>query len=253
MTAQLTGPPDPPAGVRLFCFAHAGGGGAAYRPWRDRLSPDVEVCPVVLPGRESRWQQRPHREMTSLVEQVLQEIVPRLHQPFALFGHSLGAAVAYEVCARLCDRGLPPMRLFVSGRRPPHLPARQGATRHLTDDAFVAYLNTLNGIPTEVLAHPGLLRALLPTIRADFEVNETYAASARRLPVAVSALTGDSDPLVTPAEMLAWRDVTDRGFRLRVLTGDHFYLTAAAEHVCAAIGRELSVPGPTVPIGSRAE
>lgn len=227
--------------IRLFCFAHAGGGAAVFRPWQARLGPQVEVCPVVLPGREARWREPPCTSMDELIAVIMRQLRRRIDRPFALFGHSLGAAVAYELCRKLFptpDSG--PVLLLVSGRRAPHVAARGRPAHRLPREDFVAYLRSLNGIPPEVAGHPQLLDAFLPVLRADFGVNETYAPPREpRLRVAVSAFLGADDPLVNVADMLCWRDVTTSGFRLRVFTGDHFYLRGGHPDLLTAIGHDL--------------
>jgi surfactin synthase thioesterase subunit len=235
--------------TRLFCFAHAGGGAAVFRPWRARLGGGVDVRPVVLPGRESRWHEPAHARMSELVEAVEDELRAELRPPFALFGHSMGAALAYELTRRLAvDPARAPERIFVSGRRAPHLPARHPAAHGLPRDRFLAYLRTLNGVPPEVLEDGRLLEAFLPTLRADFAVDDTYAPPrGAPLPVPVSAFVGAEDPVATVDELLAWHDVTSREFRLRVFPGDHFYLKGGHPGLLAAIRDDLRTIEQTAP------
>lgn len=237
---------EPPAGgskptIRLFCFAHAGGGATSFRAWQGRLGPQVTVCPVVLPGREKRWREPPYTSMDELVAGIMPQLRHRIGQPFALFGHSMGAAVAYELCRKFFpgpDGG--PVHLLVSGRRAPHTAARDRPAHRLPREDFLAYLHSLNGIPPEVAGHPQLLDAFLPTLRADFQVNETYAPPrGPRLSVAVSAFLGADDPVVNVADMLCWRDITAHEFRLRVFAGDHFYFKERNPDLLAAIHHDL--------------
>jgi len=232
----------PEARIRLFCFAHAGGGAAFFRPWHGRLGPDVQVCPVVLPGREARWRERPHTQMDELVEGTMEELRHRLDPPFALFGHSMGAAVVYELCRRFFPApGSGPLHLFVSGRRAPHLPARHPPVHRLPREQFLQHLDLLNGIPPGLTGDRDLIDAFLPSLRADFEVSETYAPpGGPPLPVGVSAMLGADDPAVNVHEMLGWRDVTDGRFSLRVFTGDHFYLRGGCPDLFAAVRQELT-------------
>lgn len=227
--------------VRLFCFAHAGGGATFFQPWREALRPDVEVCPVILPGREGRMHDAPYRRVADVVEPASTALMPLLDRPYAIFGHSMGSVVAYEVARWLAvhaDR--PPTVLFVSGRRAPHLPARRAPLHRLPDREFVAAVGRLNGTPPDVLRQPDLLALFLPCLRADFELNETYAPlPGPTLTCPVSALTGDADPEVALDELAAWRSVTTGGFTVRVFRGDHFYLKGRAEEVLAAIRADL--------------
>ncbi|KAB1910363.1 thioesterase II family protein [Micromonospora tulbaghiae] len=230
-----------PAPVRLFCLAHAGGGGSFFRSWRELLTPDVAVVPVILPGRESRSRERPYRRMADLVEALAASLTPHLDRPFALFGHSMGAAVAFETAHLLArGNGPRPRRLFVSGRRPPTMPSRRPDLHRLPDDQFIDAVARMGGTPPELLRRRELLDVFLPRLRADFEVNETYQPGPRtRLSCPVSAFTGDTDPEVDALEMAAWQSVTDGEFVLRVFRGGHFYLVDAAVPLTRVILAEL--------------
>ncbi|MEU2385395.1 alpha/beta fold hydrolase [Streptomyces sp. NPDC012461] len=215
---------DPDAEVRMICFAHAGGGSALFLPWRRRLAPRIDVVPVVLPGRERRIQERPHTRMADLVAELVPALQPLLDRPYVLFGHSMGAMVAYEVAQRL--RPAPGM-VFVSGRR---VPGVTGERHLLGDRDLLGVVNGLGGTPSALLDSPDLASLFLPALRADFQLVETYRpAHTPPLDCPLTALTGDADPEVTPAQMARWGDLTAGGFGLHVFPGDHFYLKGLPE------------------------
>jgi surfactin synthase thioesterase subunit len=232
----------------LYCFAHAGGGGSFFQPWRELLEPEVDVRPVVLPGRETRISEPPVTSVTELVDPVARaieaDVAGRPGGDYAVFGHSMGSVVAYEVTRRLeAGPGADPSCLVVSGRRAPHLPARHEPLHVMPDDAFLDAVVRLNGTPDELLEHDDLIRLLLPTMRADFTVSETYREQpGTRLRCPVAALTGDADPQADLAEMAGWRVTTTGPFTLRVFRGDHFYLIPAMHDVVAAVRATLRRP-----------
>ncbi|WP_189277659.1 thioesterase II family protein [Kitasatospora griseola] len=234
--AQRSGP-DPR--LRLFCFAHAGGGSAFFRPWREQVAQDVEVVSVVLPGRESRIRETAHTRMEPLIADLVEGLRPHLDGPYAFFGHSLGSVIAYEAARALRLRGEPgPEALVVSGRRAPHAPDRRPPVSQLGDDDFLAEMVRLGGTPPEIVRQREMVRFFLPFLRADFELNETYLpkAGGPALTCPVYAFTGDRDPLATPQEVGEWREVTSGHFRLRVFPGDHFYLKDSEEFLAALRG-----------------
>jgi medium-chain acyl-[acyl-carrier-protein] hydrolase len=232
------------AGIRLFCFPHAGGGAALFRPWHARLAPGVQVLPVVLPGRERRWRETPYTRMGELIEPLFDALTAELNRPYAFFGHSMGAAIAYAMAQRLALTSFePPRALVVSGRQPPHLPPRRTPIHHLPENEMIERVSALGGTPAEVVKDRELLRAFLPGMRADFELNETYVpAPQARLSVAVTALVGDRDPLIEPADMSAWGELTTGRFVLRVFDGNHFYLRDGRPDVMRAV-REAILTG----------
>jgi medium-chain acyl-[acyl-carrier-protein] hydrolase len=227
--------------VRLFCFAHAGGGSGFFRPWRKPLAPEIAVTPVVLPGREARWRELAYVRMEMLIDPLCDVMLPYLDKPFALFGHSMGAAIAYEVARRLADRRFgSPLCLFVSARRAPHLPRRQPPIYKLPTDEFLAQIELLNGTSSNLLRESALLQALLPALRADFELNDMYSpSSGPPLLVPISAFVGVGDPLASTDEMARWCELTTGEFSLRSFDGAHFYLAGAPPKVLAAIRQDI--------------
>lgn len=249
MTGQwlTTGARDD-ARIRLFCFPHAGGGGSFFLPWSAALAPEIAVCPVVLPGREGRIREPAYQRMAPLLDALTDALLPYTDRDFAIFGHSMGSVVGYEFARRLeHEHGRRARCLLVSGRRAPHLPARRAPLHALPEKDFAEDLRALNGTPPDVLADESLLRLFLPSLRADFAVNETYQPSGGPpLSCPVSALTGSADPEVTVEEMAQWRVTTVADFRLRVFYGDHFYLKSRPDDVLAAIRQDLTGPSGSI-------
>jgi medium-chain acyl-[acyl-carrier-protein] hydrolase len=184
---------------------------------------------VQLPGREGRHAEPPIRSIACATDALSATLRPYLDLPFALFGHSMGAVLAYEVARRfLIETGREPNHLFVSGHRAPHLPMRKKPLHRLPDDEFVAGMRALNGTPAEVFEHPELIELLLPMLRADFELVETYGELAGpRLSCPVTAMGGDADLDVPPEDLAAWRTVTRGPFRSLLFGGDHFFVNTA--------------------------
>jgi surfactin synthase thioesterase subunit len=218
--------PRPKARLRLLCFPYAGGGALVYREWAAGLPEAIEVLPVQLPGRERRLAEPAFTRMEPLVEAASAALVPFLDRPFAIFGHSMGAAVGYEVAQRLRrERGVEPSHLLVSARRAPQLPPEPDDDYKLPDDQLIERLREINGTPAEVLEHPELMALMLPILRADFELNDTYLPAAQPpLACPITAFGGRDDEELTPGGLEAWSQATTGRFELRMFAGDHFYL-----------------------------
>jgi surfactin synthase thioesterase subunit len=212
--------------LRLFCLPFAGAGASAYATWPAGLPDEIEICAVQLPGREGRFNDPLVTDIHALVPALCDGIAPLLDRPFALFGHSMGAAVAYETARALArDRGRSPAVLFVSGHRAPHLPRQYPPIHHLPDPEFVDELRRLNGTPAEVLAGSELLDLVLPLLRADFQMAETYVPSpGGPLACRVVALGSTEDDRVSLATLEPWREATTGPFEVAMFPGDHFYL-----------------------------
>lgn len=228
----------------MFCFPYAGGGASAYRGWSSSLPVDIEVCPVQLPGRESRLREQPFTTLAPLVQALADELVPHFDLPFVFFGHSMGGLISFELARELRRRGAPfPVHLFVSGRRAPQLPAREEPIHDLPEPEFVERLRELNGTPEEVLQHAELMRLLTPILRADFAVNETYEFEpGEPLDIGISAFGGLGDEEITRDDVAGWKEHTKGRFRIRMLPGDHFFINAngSRDMVLEAVSRDLA-------------
>jgi medium-chain acyl-[acyl-carrier-protein] hydrolase len=233
---------NPRARLRLFCFPYAGGGASAYRGWAASLPDDVEVCPVQLPGRESRLREPPFQQPEPLVAALADALRAHLDLPFAFFGHSMGAMLSFELARELRRRGdTLPLHLFVSGRRAPQVPNREEDIHALPEPEFLVKLRELNGTPEEVLQHAELMRLLIPVLRADFSVNETYVFRPEEpLDLGISAFGGLGDQEVTREDMVGWSEHGRGPFRLRMLPGDHFFLHSARDLVTESVARDLA-------------
>lgn len=234
--------PKPQAGLRLFCFPYSGAGASIFREWARLLPDEVEVCPVQLPGRESRLVERPFTHLPTLVQAAMQGLRPYLDRPFAFFGHSMGALLSFELARALWrETGLLPVHLFVSGHRAPHLPPDEPPAHDLPDEAFIARVNKLKGTPTAVWNHPELRDLLLPILRADFALCETYQYHpARPLPCPITALGGLADNCLRREELEEWRQETAVSFQRRLLPGDHFYLHQERPLLLQVLARDLA-------------
>ncbi|KOY55767.1 hypothetical protein ADK59_23385 [Streptomyces sp. XY332] len=232
----------PAEGLPLLCLPHAGGGATAYRTWPDALTPYARAVPVQLPGREDRFGEPPVRSAALLAAQLADAVGshPVTRDGCALFGHSMGALLAFELAHELIARGRPPVHVFVSAYRAPQLPRRTRDV-HLRDDASLReFLAELEGTQVELLAHPELLEVLLPVIRADFELCETYRyRPRRRLDVPVTALGGRHDAGVPPEDLDAWADVSGERFAVELFDGGHFYLRQRQAAVLSVVAEAL--------------
>lgn len=234
--------PDPQAHLRLFCFPHAGGGASLFRSWPDALPPDIEICPVQLPGRESRLLEPSFSQLSPMVQTLTEVLHAYLSVPFAFFGHSLGALISFELTRQLRRQNNPgPVYLFISGCRAPQIPDPDPPIHQLPQSAFVRELHRLNGTPHEVLQNAELMQLVLPILRADFAVYETYIyANENPLDCPISVFGGLQDFKVGHDELLAWRDQTRGLFNLRMFPGDHFFLQSAQALLLRVISQDLS-------------
>jgi medium-chain acyl-[acyl-carrier-protein] hydrolase len=230
----------PAARLRLICLPPAGGGASRYRNWAAHLPTDVEVVSVQLPGRENRFNERPIESMDQLVGPLIDGLAGYLVAPFALFGHSMGAMIAFELIRQLRSRGVRPVHLFVSGCRAPDLPSRSPDWHTLPDPEFIAAIEELGGIPPELLAERQFLDAMLPTLRSDCALTETYAfRSEAMLSCPVSAFGGLRDKEVPPEDVRAWSRHTTGPFRVHLLPGDHFFVNSARADLLRLVVSEL--------------
>ena len=238
----FTVPPNEHAKIRLFCFPYAGGSSLIFRTWEKALGPAIAVCPVHLPGRERRLTEKPYTSALSLVEAVAEAIIPQLDLPFAFFGHSMGALISFELTRHLRRLNKPsPEHLFLSGRAAPHrLEFREPVTYNLPAKEFAEELRRLNGTPREVLEHQELMDLMIPLLRADFEICETYDYKKElALDCPITAFGGLNDPVVTGEMIAAWKEQTTGSFRLCMMPGDHFFVHSAQKQILSVLVQEL--------------
>ncbi|MFD8913599.1 thioesterase II family protein [Streptomyces sp. NPDC059575] len=230
--------PAPAAGTRLVLLPHAGGSASFFFPLSRALAPTVDVLAVQYPGRQDRRNEACVDDLGTLADLVTAELLPWTDRPLALFGHSLGAVLAYEVARRLEERGTVPLKLYVSGRGEPD--GRRGEQVHLLDDdALVKTMTLLAGTELEV-PDEELLRLTLPSLRSDHKAIESYRhRPGPPLKTPVVALTGDRDPKVTPEDAGRWSRYTTGAFDLRVFDGGHFYLVRQLDGVADAVRETL--------------
>ncbi|MFI9115072.1 thioesterase II family protein [Streptomyces venezuelae] len=226
----------------LFCLHHGGGGASAFRDWQRLLGPGVEIVPVQLPGREGRLAEPAERSITALTERLTGPLLERAgERPYAFFGHSMGALLAYDLSHALGAAGRPPAHLAVSGYVPPHV--RPATSVHtLSEEAFLAHVTGLEGTPAAILENPTLLELVLPVLRDDFAACETYAYVDRGpLDVPIAVFAGESDPSAPSALTARWAELTGAGASVDVFPGGHFYLQDRLPELLEALRTRLAL------------
>ncbi|MNW43447.1 Linear gramicidin dehydrogenase LgrE [compost metagenome] len=230
------------AKIRLFCFPYAGGGASVLSNWKRELPAHIHVCPVQLPGRESRMLEDPMDSVEAIVHSLVSEIVPFLHTPFAFFGHSMGALIAFETARQLhLKHHVAPIHLFVSGKTAPHLPYPRKSLHNLPDDQFKEELRLMQGTPEEVLQNDELMEIVMPHLRADFTAVESYVyRPGEVLPCPIAVFGGRQDHDVSVESLHAWQQHTNVPFQVQMLEGNHFFLHKQEQEVIGSVLRELA-------------
>jgi medium-chain acyl-[acyl-carrier-protein] hydrolase len=221
---------------RLFCFPYAGAGALAYRFLGDALREIAEVAPLRLPGRETRIAEQPLRDMEELVAAIEPVILPFLDVPYAFYGHSMGAAIAFELARALRRRGRRlPAALLVSAARAPQFRLNWTPPPEPSDDELIAQLRNVSGAPEEAM------RLVLPALHADTALYRAYVYNPEPpLAIPIFAYAGREDPNVSVEHMLAWSEQTTAGFELREFEGGHFFIQSSGEAFLAALIRDIT-------------
>jgi medium-chain acyl-[acyl-carrier-protein] hydrolase len=212
--------------MRLFCFSCAGGTVEIFRRWAHLLPPDIELCGIELPGRGSRWAEPLRTDIQSLMDSFMPELMLWLDKPMSLLGHSLGALVSFETARQLRREGFEEIiDLFIASFRGPNTHSCNQRVTILPDPQIIEWLRHLKGVPEKIMCNPSLMTTILPILRADLGIVETYEYTPG-LPFnwPISVFAGISDPTIRRQDLGAWREHTSATFSLQMFPGGHFFL-----------------------------
>lgn len=230
----------PEQGVPLLCFPHAGGTAGFYFALAEEFSADVHVRAIQYPGRMERRREPLCKTIEELADRIFAVLDDLVNRPIALFGHSMGAIVAFEVARRLeRETSTGPATVFVSGRRAPST-VRAEQVHQYDDSTLLDEIRSLNGTDPRVLENEDILRMVLPTVRADYQAVETYRCEPdAQLACPIVALVGDDDPRATVEEVKDWASHTSGPFDMHVLPGGHFFLNGREREIAEIVSEHL--------------
>lgn len=223
--------PDEDITYRIFCFSHAGGNTSIYNGWLNAFDPSIEICPVILPGRQTRMHEKPYQYMCDAIPDIIENLSPFMNKPFSLFGHSLGSLMAFEAARKIEDLNLPIDKLLVSGRGPIKESSLNPVSK-MCDTELLRFIGRLNGTPKEILQNKEWMAHILQCMRADFNILETHIIpEGSQLKCDIAAFMGNADSQVNKTELLAWKKLTRGNFNYHTFDGDHFYLVPKAKEL----------------------
>lgn len=227
--------------LRLFCFPYAGGSSEVYRTWQRWFPEQIDLCLVHLPGRGKRLREQAFTRTMPLVKAIADRMPPEIDAPYALYGHSMGAIIAFELARELFRRHCArPQHLFVSGRRAPQCPRTEPTTFNLPHDEFIAELRRLNGTPREILENPELLELFMGLLRADFEIVDTYQYDPMEpLSCPITVYGGLYDKEVPVESCHAWQEQTSVSCNVKMVDGDHFFVRTPTPEFMAAFRSDV--------------
>ncbi|MFN6560882.1 MAG: thioesterase II family protein [Nostoc sp. ChiSLP01] len=227
MSICLTEPVSPKPKTRLFCFHYAGGGASCFRGWSESLQEhDVAVYSVQLPGRETRYGEPRITDFNTLIQHLYGELKQYFHQPYAFYGHSLGALIAYELAYECHKANINlPLILFLGAHRAPHIEYPHNSCKTMNQQEFKSFVNRFGGIPESMLNDEAWMKVLLPLIRDDFLLCESYQPRPiEALPCPIYAFGGICDRMVSQEDINAWQQHTTKEFRSYFFPEGHFYI-----------------------------
>ena len=225
--------PNINAEIKLICFPYAGGSAVTYLNWAQQIADNVELIIVQPPGRGPRMFEPLHKEMTTLIAELLIHFPTLLNKPYILFGHSLGSRVAFELMAELSKLAQPlPKHFIASGSKGPHLFSDKKSLHALSDEEFIIELEQLSGTPKAVLENRELMELFLPVLRADFQIAETYRYDgSSKFPCTLSVLGGRDDIDIPREKLESWTTFFEKTTQICLLDGDHFFIDNHQEQV----------------------
>ncbi|MFN6571716.1 SDR family NAD(P)-dependent oxidoreductase [Dendronalium sp. ChiSLP03b] len=232
--------PNPNARLRLFCLPYIGGSSSTFRDWSKQLPSEIEVCAVQLPGGADRLSEEPFKALNLLVETLASVMLPNLDKPFAFYGHSLGATIAFEL-ARYLRReiGKIPVHLFVAALQAPQLPHPYPCVTQLSDSEALEKASLLD-FPESFWQNRNLMRLLLPSLKAGILISQNYTYSQQEpLDCPISAFGGVQDKVITQEHLQAWRNQTCSTFKLQIFPGNHLFLHSDQNLLLSAISQDI--------------
>ena len=227
--------------IRIFCFPYAGGDSREYYSWNKYLPEEIDLCPIQLPGRGTRFHEPLRDDLNDIIEELSYELTPMINSRFVFFGHSMGSMIAYELAANLYNNfNVLPLHLFVSGARAPHIPRRRKPIFNLPDDEFISELEKYDGTPKEIIENNEVMELVLPILRNDFKLVETYKhVNKIKLNCPLTAIGGIDDNEVTHEDISAWNEYTHHQFSLHKLPGGHFFIKQSQKMLLQLLSKKL--------------
>lgn len=227
----------------MFCFPYAGGSSAVFNRWRQWLDKNIQLKPVELSGRGKRIYDPLYNNLEEAVDDLFQLLSRELkQQPYAFFGHSMGGIISYELAYKIREKNLPPpLHLFFSGRGAPHIPCEDSEMWYnLPDEEFKHKVIELGGTPKEFFEHPELLEVLVPMLRSDFKMAETYRHPGEINPFDqdITVFLG-KDEEVTAEQVHGWKEHTRKNCAIHFLEGGHFFVNSQTQKLLKIINTTL--------------